>query len=119
MVNRVSEIRQEQNDGHWNLMRFRSDAYDAYQALEQTAFADGALSTKTKELMAIGISVQAGCEPAIEQHVERAAEQGASFEESVEAVEVGIAMGGGTAVASAHFAFFALDRVYSREILKL
>jgi AhpD family alkylhydroperoxidase len=118
-VDRVNEIKREQNDGHWNLMRFRSDAYDAYQALEQIAFRDGALSTKTKELMAIGISIQAGCDAAIEKHIERAAQQGASFEESVEAVEVGISMGGGTAVTSAHFAFHALDRVYSREILKL
>jgi len=118
-VDRVNEIKQEQNDGHWNLMRFRSDGYDAYQALERTAFADGALSTKIKELMAIGISIQAGCEPAIQKHIQRAAELGASFEESVEAVEVGIAMGGGTAVAFAHFAFHALDQVYSREILKL
>ncbi len=118
-MDRVSEIKRERNDGHWNLMRFRSDAYDAYQALEQIAFADGALSTKTKELMAIGISIQAGCDAAIQKHIERAAEQGAGFEESVEAVEVGIAMGGGTAAASAHFAFHALDQVYSREILKL
>ncbi len=118
-MNRLDNIKQEQNDGHWNLIRFRSDAYDAYQALERTAFEDGALSTKIKELIAIGVSIQAGCEPAIQQHIERAAAQGASFEESVEAVEVGIAMGGGTAVASAHFAFHALDRVYSREILKL
>jgi len=45
--------------------------------------------------------------------------QGASFEESVEAIEVGIVMGGSPAVTSAHFAFHALDRVYSREILKI
>jgi AhpD family alkylhydroperoxidase len=118
-VNRIDEIKQEQNDGHWNLIRFRSDAYDAYRALEQIAFADGALSTKTKELMAVGIAVQAGCESAIEKHVTRAADHGASFEKSVEAVEVGIAMGGGTAATSAHFAFHALDQVFSREILKL
>jgi AhpD family alkylhydroperoxidase len=118
-VDRVSKIKQERNDGHWNLMRFRSDAYDAYQALEQIAFADGALSAKIKELMAVGISVQAGCDSATQQHIERAAEQGASFKESVEAIEVGIAMGGGPAAAAAHFAFHALDKVYSREILKL
>jgi AhpD family alkylhydroperoxidase len=118
-VDRIDEIKQEQNNGHWNLMRCRSDAYDAYQALEQAAFEDGALSTKTKELIAVGISIQAACEPAIQQHIERAARQGASFEESLEAIEVGIVMGGSPAVASAHFAFHALDRVYSREILKL
>jgi AhpD family alkylhydroperoxidase len=118
-VNRLEAIKQERNDGHWNLVRFRSDAYDAYLALEKTAFADGALSTKTKELIAVGISIQAGCDSAIQQHIERAAAQGASFEESVEAVEIGIVMGGSPAVASAHFAFHALDRIYSREILKL
>jgi AhpD family alkylhydroperoxidase len=118
-VNRIDNIKQEQNDGHWNLIRFRSDAYDAYQALEQTAFEEGALSTKTKELIAVGISIQAGCEPAIQQHIERAAAQGASFEESLEAIEIGIVMGGSPAVASAHFGFQALDSVYSREILKL
>ncbi len=118
-MDRVNKIKQEQNYGHSNLVRFRSDTYDAYRAVEQTAFADGALSTKIKELMAIGISIQAGCEPAIEKHIEAAAKLGASFEESLEAIEVGIAMGGGTAASAAHFAFHALDQFYSREILKL
>ena len=118
-MDRIDELKQEQNDGHWNLIRFRSDAYDAYEALEQTVFKDGALSTKTKELMAVGIAIQAGCEADTQKHLERAAKQGASFEESLEAVEIGIVMGGSLAVASAHFGFQALDRVYSREILKL
>jgi AhpD family alkylhydroperoxidase len=118
-VDQVNRLKREQNDGHWNLMRFRSDAYDAYQALKQTAFKAGALSTKTKELIAVGVSIQANCEPTIQQHIERAAEQGASFEESVEAIEIGIVMGGDIAASAAHFAFHVLDQVYSREILKL
>ena len=118
-MGRVNEIKQEQNDGHWNLMRFRSDTYDAWQTLEGIAFQEGNLSTKIKELIAVGIAVKAGCEAAIQQHLERAAGQGATFEEAVEAIEVGIAMGGGNAVAAAHFAFHALDKLYSREILKL
>jgi AhpD family alkylhydroperoxidase len=118
-MGRVNELKQERNDGHWNLMRFRSDAYDAYQTLEEITFREGNLSTKTKELIAVGIAVQAGCEAAVQQHIERAAGQGATFEESVEAIEVGITMGGSTAVAAAHFAFHALDQLYSREILKL
>jgi AhpD family alkylhydroperoxidase len=118
-MGRVNQLKQERNDGHWNLMRFRSDAYDAYQALEEIAFKEGNLSTKTKELIAVGIAIQTGCEAVIQQHIERAAGQGATFEESVEAIEVGITMGGSTAVAAAHFAFHALDQLYAREILKL
>jgi AhpD family alkylhydroperoxidase len=119
MVARVNEVKQEQNDGHWNLMRFRSDTYDACQALEKIAFAEGALTSKTKELIAVGISVQTGCEAAIQKHIERAAEHEATFEEAVEAIEVGIAMGGGTAAAAAHIAFHTLDQIYTAEILKL
>jgi AhpD family alkylhydroperoxidase len=118
-MGRVNQLKQERNDGHWNLMRFRSDTYDACQALEEIAFKEGNLSTKTKELIAVGIAIQTGCEAVIQQHIERAAGQGATFEESVEAIEVGITMGGSTAVATAHFAFHALDQLYSREILKL
>ncbi len=117
-MSRVNEIKEEQDVGHWNFMRFRTDTYDAGQALEQTAFAEGSLTTKTKELIAIGIAIQAGSEAAIEQYIERAAAQGTSFDEAVEAIGVGIAMGGGLASASAHFAFQALDRAYSNEILK-
>jgi AhpD family alkylhydroperoxidase len=118
-MGRVNQLKQERNDGHWNLMRFRSDTYDACQALEEIAFKEGNLSTKTKELIAVGIAIQTGCEAVIQQHIERAAGQGATFEESVEAIEVGITMGGSTAVAAAHFAFHALDQLYAREILKL
>ena len=118
-MSRVNQRKQEQSDGHWNLMRFRSDTYDAHQALEKIAFDDGALTSKTKELMAVGISVQAGCEAAIQKHIERAAGLGATFEEAVEAIEVGIAMGGGTAITAAHIAFHTLDQHYTREILAL
>ncbi len=118
-MGRTNTIRQEQSDGHWNFMRFRSDTYDAFQALDQIAFREGALTTKTKELMAIGIAIQMGNEATAQQHIGRAADQGASFEEAVEAIEVGIAMGGSAAVATAHVAFQKLDLIYTREILKL
>jgi AhpD family alkylhydroperoxidase len=118
-MNRIDEIAQQRNDGHWNLVRFRSKVYDAAQAVEEATFADGTLSRKTKELIAVGIAIQSNSEPCIQNHVERAAEQGAPFEEVLEAIEVGIEMGGALARESARFAFLVLDRMYSREILKI
>jgi AhpD family alkylhydroperoxidase len=118
-MGRIDEIIQERNDGHWNLTRFRSKVYDAFQAVEEAAFADGALTTKAKELIAVGISVQSNCESAMQLHIERAARQDATFEEALEAVEVGIEMGGGQAVAGAQFAFHVLGRLYPQEILRI
>jgi AhpD family alkylhydroperoxidase len=117
-VSRLDQIIAERDTGHWNLRRFRSKVYDDFMALEEATFADGELPTKTKELIAVGIAIQAHSEPAIQSHIERAAGCGASLNEIVEAIEVGIEMGGATALESARFSFFVLDRLYSREILK-
>jgi alkylhydroperoxidase/carboxymuconolactone decarboxylase family protein YurZ len=47
-------------------------------------------------------------------HIEQAARSNASFEEVLEAVEVGIEMGGGPATVSARFALEAMDAAYKR-----
>jgi alkylhydroperoxidase/carboxymuconolactone decarboxylase family protein YurZ len=47
-------------------------------------------------------------------HIEQAARANASFEEVLEAVEVGIEMGGGPATVAARFALEAMDAAYQR-----
>ncbi len=68
-------------------------------ALFQTSLGEGALSTKEKELIVLGISVATHCEPCILVHMEKAITAGASKAEILEACAVAIAMGGGPAMA--------------------
>ena len=68
-------------------------------ALFQTSLAEGALSTKVKELIVLGISVATHCEPCILVHMEKAIACGASKAEILEACGVAMAMGGGPAMA--------------------
>lgn len=117
-MSRLDNIIADRDMGHWNLRRFRSKVYDDFIALEEATFADGALPSKTKELIAVGIAIQANSEPEIQSHIEHAAGHGASLDEVVEAIEVGIEMGGAPALESARFSFLVLDRLYSQEILK-
>jgi len=118
-VESTNELKQQQSDGHWNLTRFRSDTYDAQQALEKTAFSKGELSAKTKQLLALCCAIQSGSEAVVQHQLSGAANEGVSFKEAVEAIEVGIAMGGAPAAAAARTAFHTLDQLYSREILAL
>jgi AhpD family alkylhydroperoxidase len=67
---------------------------------------------KTKELIAVGISVVIDCESCMQWHIEQAAKAGASEREVLEAVEVGIEMGGGPATVSARFALDVMDGVF-------
>ena len=72
--------------------------------MERAAFAPGVLTRKSKELIAVGISVRLDCESCMQWHITQAADAGATRREVLEAVEVAIAMGGGPATVSARFA---------------
>ena len=77
--------------------------------LHAATVADGALDTKTKELIALAISVWARCDDCIAHHTRDALEAGASREEIADALGVAILMGGGTSVVFATHAMEALN----------
>mgnify|MGYP003613812423 CR=1 FL=1 len=62
-----------------------------------TVIKDGALSTKMKELIALGIALSERCEPCIRLHVQKSLEAGATKEEIMEAASVAVLMRGGPA----------------------
>lgn len=58
-------------------------------------YRESALSTKYKELIAIGISVAVRCSPCLAYHVNEAVKHGASREEVYDAAAIGMEFGGG------------------------
>ncbi len=73
------------------------EVYSAFGALHQAASGDGALSGKTKELIALTISVVKQCDGCIANHAKAAAKQGATPEEVADALGVAFLMDGGPA----------------------
>jgi len=111
-MNRLEELSRNRKLAHARLLRLKSKVYEAFLAMEKAAYADGALSKKQKELIAVGISVTADCESCMQWHIEQAAAAGATLPEVLEAVEVGIEMGGGPATVSARFALEVMESVF-------
>ena len=72
-----------------------------FNQLHDTVMTDGALPEKTKELIAVGISVAIRCSPCIQNHVAMALKTGSSPAEISEAISVGLMMRGGPAVGYA------------------
>jgi len=112
MTDRIEEIIRQRKRAHKRLLDLNSKTYRAFLEMEKAAYAEGNLPVKTKELIAVGISVVINCESCMEWHIGQAAEAGASLEEVLEALEVGIEMGGGPATVSARFALGVMDRVF-------
>jgi AhpD family alkylhydroperoxidase len=114
-MDKLREISQKRKDAHSKLLSLDSKVYKAFLEMEKAAFNDGALSKKVKELIAVGISVRIDCESCMQSHIEQARDAGANLNEVLEAVEVGIEMGGGPATVSARFALDVMDDVFGRQ----
>jgi len=71
------------------------DVMKAYGGMHHAVMSDGALDRKTKELIALGISIGRMCEGCIISHVRGALKAGATKEQIAEAAAVGVMMSGG------------------------
>jgi AhpD family alkylhydroperoxidase len=111
-MNKLREITRRRKAADARLLTLDSKVYRAFLEMEKATYADGALPKQAKELIAVGISVILDCESCMQWHVEQAAKAGATQRQIVEAVEVGIEMGGGRATVSARFALEVIDDVF-------
>ncbi len=111
-MGRLEEISRRRKAAHKKLLDLDSKVYRAFLDMERAAFADGALPKRTKELIAVGISVVIDCESCMQWHIEQARDAGAGEREVLEAVEVGMEMGGGPATVSARFALEVIEAAY-------
>ena len=82
----------------------------AFWGLHTAALSPGALDTKTKELIALAISVSARCDDCIAHHINDALKAGATKEEITDTLGVAVLMGGGTSVVYATHAIEALEQ---------
>lgn len=83
---------------------------EAFERFHQAAVATGALDKKTKELIALAVSVTAGCDDCIAHHVNDAIRAGATREEFADALGVAVLMGGGPGMIYASHAIEAVDQ---------
>lgn len=96
----MDTARQIQDDLRAPAKALRDDIPDVLKGfgeLHAAAMKDGALSAKTKELIALAIAVSKQCDGCIASHARGAARNGATEAEVAETLGVAIVMNGGPA----------------------
>ena len=73
------------------------DVIGAYANMQRAAMADGALSTKVKELIALAVAITRECDGCIASPARGAARHDATEEEVAEAIGVAVVLTGGPA----------------------
>jgi AhpD family alkylhydroperoxidase len=86
----------------------------AFKKFSQAVFAEGALPTKTKQLIAVAVAHATQCPYCIRGHTEAALKQGASEQELMEAIWVSAEMCAGAAYAHANLALDTMNELASR-----
>jgi len=110
------ELTQEVSAGLATLRSTTPEVMKSFNELGRAATADGVLDRKTKELIALALSVAARCDPCIGFHMQTLVKLGASRQEIDETLAVCTYMGGGPSLmyaASAIAAFEEFSRVAS------
>ena len=103
--------REEQNQrvlehGHLNTRRFFG--------LDTAVYREGALSSKTKELLGLVASTVLRCNDCIAYHVDRCVQEGVSTKEFVEAMDVALIVGGSVAIPHVRYAYELWEELVER-----
>jgi AhpD family alkylhydroperoxidase len=100
-----------------NLRVGAPEVMKAFSDIAQAAVAAKALDGKTKELIALGISVAIRCDDCIAFHARAALKHGASRDEVMEALGMAIYMGAGPSVMYATHALDAFTQFESQNAM--
>lgn len=85
------------------------DTEAAFRAFSETVFRDGALSAKTKQLIALAVAHVTQCPYCIQSHTKAAGKHGAAPEEIMEAIWVASEMRAGAAYAHSLIALASME----------
>jgi len=96
-VKNYATIANEYHSGYADLSIEIPDTTAAFGRLVMQATAEGALSTKMKELIAFAIAISVRCDGCIAHHSQAVAKAGAMRQEVTEMIGIAILMGGGPA----------------------
>ncbi|WP_332630018.1 carboxymuconolactone decarboxylase family protein [Halalkalibacter flavus] len=99
--NPIDQALQEYKQGLGNFTQKMPDIAKKYNAFTEACFAEGKLSQKEKQMIALGISVYSQDEYCIIYHAKGCLDQGCTEEEILETVGVTAAFGGGAAMSQA------------------
>ena len=100
---------------HRELRRAIPEVYQGFGSLHHASFDDGALDTRTKELIALAIGVAGHCDGCIGFHIQALHRLGASRAEVEEALGMAVYMGGGPSAMYAADALQAFEQLAPRK----
>ena len=107
----VAEFQQEREQLNETVMKYADLTIRRFYGLDSQAYREGALPPKTKELLGLVASLVLRCDDCIKYHIIRCAEEGIGTDEMVEALGIGLVVGGSITIPHLRRALQAWDEL--------
>lgn len=88
--------------------------FKRFYALDNTAYSEGELSAKNKELIGLACSLVLRCNDCVYYHIEKSLEAGAQKGEIIEAMNISLVIGGSIVIPHLRAAMEALDELIGK-----
>ncbi len=89
--------------------------FNKFFALDNKAYINGALNSKTKELMGLAASMVLRCNDCIFYHIDRSIQEGATKEELYETFNIALIVGGSIVIPHLRYAFEVMEDVFKEK----
>jgi len=110
-MSKLEEFRTFREKMNERILSAENLAIRRFFALDSRVYENGALDSKTKELLGLVASLVLRCDDCITYHVVRCLEEGVTDEEAFEAFSVGLVVGGSIVIPHLRRAVATLDQL--------
>lgn len=111
MSGKAEQFRKDREIMNEKILAAGSKTIQRFFALDTAAYREGALPVKTKELMGLSASMVLRCDDCITYHILRCAEEGVTKAEIMEALEIGLVVGGSIVIPHLRRAYALIDEI--------
>ncbi len=106
-----TEFKAEREDGNARILASDHLGIKRFFRLDTTAYEDGALPGKTKEMLGLVASMVLRCNDCIDYHIEKCVETGWSRDEIIDGMNVALIVGGSIVIPHMRHAMCSLDEL--------
>lgn len=115
MKTTVNEFRSYRSEMNERILNSGFRDFNKFFALDNKAYINGALNTKTKELMGLVASMVLRCNDCILYHIDRSIHEGATEQELYESFNIALIVGGSIVIPHLRYAIEKMDELFSEK----
>ena len=113
--NRLQEFREKRAVMNKKIMDLNHLGIKRFFNLDSNTYRDGALSSKTKELLGLTASAVLRCNDCIDYHLEQCVKTGSTKDEIIEALNVALVVGGSIVIPHLRHAIETLEIIEAEQ----